>query len=169
MNVSKISLGLCALLLALLASANAGFAQMQTGQLDLDDSTQLAYAYAMNDLSVEIVAVIYNYAGMVWESFDGGALDSYNAQLELEYVENVLFSASDAIYGIVETVDNGHPVYEILNPHLICYDYFFDYVGAMYVYFGDPSDANYNSMLESKWSVEPYMQDIGLDIKTRGE
>jgi hypothetical protein len=141
-------------------------AQVQT---DLNDDTQIAYAYAMNDLSVQIVAVIYNYAGMVYEAYEGGTLDSTNAQLELEYVENILYKSNEAINGIVSTVDEGHPVYEILHPHMLCYDYFIDYTTALYTYFGDPSDDNYQAVLDTREAVEPYMSDIGLIIETRGE
>lgn len=169
MSIFRISLVLLAVIIAVFAAAGSGYAQMQGEQIDLDDATQLAYAYAMNDLSVEIVAVIYNYAGMVWESFDGGTLDSHNAQLELVYVENVLFSASESVGGIVDTVEATHPVYEILYPHMDCYYYFFDYVSALYDYFGDPSDDNYQLVVDSKHIVEPYMEAIGLDIKGRGE
>lgn len=169
MSAFRVSQLVLAVSFFLLSLAGAAPAQMQGEHSNLDDATELAYAYAMNDLSVEIVAVIYNYAGMVWESFDGGALDSSNAQLELVYVENVLFSASDAVGGILDTVEDGHPVFEILNPHMDCYYYFVDYVGALYEYFGNPTDANYQFVLDSKRIVEPYMEAIGLDIKGRGE
>ena len=155
-----------AVVLLLMVAVMPVSAQVQT---DLDDDTQIAYAYAMNDLSVQIVAVIYNYAGMVYEAYEGGTLDAVNAQYELEYVENILYKSSESINGIVSTVDEGHPVYEILYPHLLCYDYFIDYTSALYAYFGDSSDENYQAVLDTRAAVEPYMSDIGLIIETRGE
>lgn len=149
---------------ALLAAAPAS-AQVAYGT---DDETQIAYAYAMNDLSVQVVAVIYNYAGMVLEAYEGETLDSLNAQYELEYVENILYKAYESIDGIVSTVSEGHPVYEILHPHMICYDYFIEYTNAMYIYFGNSTDENYNAMVAAREAVEPYMADIGLVISARG-
>ena len=150
----------------LMLAATPVFAQATYGT---DDDTQIAYAYAMNDLSVQIVAVIYNYSGMVLEAYEGGTLDALNAQYELEYVENILYNAYDSINGIVSTVEIGHPVYEILQPHMVCYDYFIDYTTALYIYFGDSSDENYSVVVASRDAVEPYMQSIGLNISTRGE
>lgn len=118
---------------------------------------------------MQIVAVIYNYSGITYEAFEGGTLDSVNAQYELEYVDNILFKSYEAINEIVSTVDDGHPVYAILYPHLLCYDYFMDYTSALYVYFGDPTDANFNAAYEARKAAEPYMSDIGLIIENRGE
>ncbi|MEP0814239.1 MAG: hypothetical protein HRF49_06190 [bacterium] len=153
-----------ALTLALVAFSRPGFAQMQGG-----GDTALAYAYGMNDLSVKVVAVIYNYAGMVWESFDGGTLDSTNAQLELEYVEDILYDSYDIIDGILATTSETEPVYEILSPHMDCYVYFTGYMKALRAYFADPSDSNLDNVYDKRGEVEPYMEAIGLKIGSRGE
>ena len=133
-----------------------------------EDDATMAYANGLNDMSVKIVAVIYNYSGMVWEAFDGKTLDGDNAQLELDYVKDVLNGASDTIAGILDKTDKSSPVYSILSPHLDCYSYFFDYMDALDTYFGDPTDDNLDAVYNARTAVEQYMKAIGLVISTRG-
>src|SRR3972149_2797856 len=60
---------LAAVLFAALLAAPA-FAQSSWQGYASEDDAVMAYAQGMNDLSVKVVAVIFNYGNMVWEAYD---------------------------------------------------------------------------------------------------